>query len=132
METIMTTANDTRATQTAPTFGERIEAALVAAWSDVEEEGAALLATAEAFGERELGIVENAIVQTWDAYEPKAVALLQSYTKNALAKLGAGASIEQVAESVVGQDAEQGAASFLEGAVSAGLKAIVAGLIASL
>jgi hypothetical protein len=32
----------------------------------------------------------------------------------------------------VAQDAEQGAASFLEGAVSAGLKAIVAALIASL
>jgi hypothetical protein len=128
----MTTTTNTPATQTAPTFGARIEAALVSAWGEIEDEGTALLATAEAFGERELGVVENAIVQTWDSYEPKAVALLQSYAKNALAKIGAGASIEQVAESVVAQDAEQGAASFLEGAVSAGLKAIIAGLIASL
>lgn len=128
----MTTTNTTPATQTTPTFGARIEVALVSAWSDVEEEGAVLLATAEAFGEKELAVVENAIVQTWDAYEPKAVALLQTYAKTALTQLGAGASIEQVTESVVAQDAEQGAASFLEGAVSAGLKAIIAGLIASL
>jgi hypothetical protein len=114
------------------TFGQRIEAALVAAWSDAKADGAALLASAEAFGERELGVVEAAIVQTWNIYEPKAVALLQTYVENALSELGSGASIEQVAESVVAQDAEQGAASFLEGAVSAGLKAIVSALIASL
>jgi len=52
--------------------------------------------------------------------------------KTALSQLGSGASLEQVAESVVAQDAEQGAASFLEGAVSAALKAIVAALIASI
>jgi N-acyl-D-aspartate/D-glutamate deacylase len=114
------------------TFGQRIEAALVVAWSDVKQEGAALLASAEAFGARELGLVENAIIQTWATYEPKAVALLQTYVERALSQLDSGASIEQVAESVVAQDAEQGAASFLEGAVSAGLKAIVAALIASL
>jgi N-acyl-D-aspartate/D-glutamate deacylase len=116
----------------APTFGQRIEAALVAAWSDAKQDGAALLASAEAFGARELGVVENAIIQTWNVYEPKAVALLQTYVETAVSELGSGASLEQVAESVVGQDAEQGAASFLEGAVSAGLKAIVAALIASL
>lgn len=116
----------------ASTFGQRIEAALVAAWSEAKQEGAVLLASAEAFGVRELGVVENAIIQTWNTVEPKAVALLQTYVQTALSKLGSGASIEQVAESVVAQDAEQGAASFLEGAVSAGLKAIVAALIASL
>jgi len=116
----------------ASTFGQRIEAALVVAWSDAKEDGAALLASAEAFGARELGVVENAIVQTWATYEPKAVALLQTYVTTALSQLGSGASLEQVAESVVAQDAEQGAASFLEGAVSAALKAIVAALIASI
>ena len=120
------------ASTSASTFGQRIEAALVAAWSEAKQDGAALLVSAEAFGARELGVVENAIIQTWNAYEPKAAALLQTYAKTALAQLGSGASIEQVAESVVAQDAEQGAASFLEGAVSAGLKAIVAALIASL
>ena len=60
------------------------------------------------------------------------MALLQTYVENALSELGSGASIEQVAETVVAQDAEQGATSFLEGAVSAGLKAVVAALIASL
>jgi hypothetical protein len=119
-------------TPSSSTFGQRIETALVAAWSDAKQDGAMLLASAEAFGARELGVVETAIVATWNAYEPKAVALLQTYAKNALAELGSGASLEQVAESVVAQDAEQGAASFLEGAVSAGLKAIVAALIASL
>ena len=116
----------------ASTFGQRIEAALVAAWSDAKQDGAALLASADAFGARELGVVENAIIQTWNTYEPKAVALLKTYVASALSQLGSGASIEQVAESVVAQDAEQGPASFLEGAVSAGLKAIVAALIASL
>ena len=129
--TIATTAT-TATTATASTFGQRIEAALVAAWSDAKQDGAALVASAEAFGTRELGVVENAIVQTWNVYEPKAVALLQTYVKTALAELGSGASLEQVAQSVVAQDAEQGAASFLEGAVSAGLQAIVAALIASL
>lgn len=126
----MTIENSTPANTSS--FGQRIEAALVAAWSDAKQDGAALLASAEAFGVRELGVVENAIVQTWNIYEPRAVALLQTYVQTALSKLGAGASIEQVAESVVAQDAEQGAAAFLEGAVSAGLKAIVAALIASL
>ena len=125
----MTTANTLA---NASSFGQRIEAALVAAWSDAKQDGAALLASAEAFGARELSVVETAIIQTWNVYEPKAVALLQTYVKTALLELGAGASIEQVAESVVAQDAEQGAAAFLEGAVSAGLKAIVAALIASL
>jgi hypothetical protein len=68
----------------ASTFGQRIEAALVAAWSDAKQDGAALLASAEAFGARELGVVENAIIQTWNTYEPKAVALLKTYVANAL------------------------------------------------
>ena len=72
----------------ASTFGQRIEAALVAAWSDAREDGAALLASADAFGARELGVVENAIIQTWNAYEPKAAALLQTYAKTALSELG--------------------------------------------
>lgn len=122
----------TNPTASASTFGQRIEAALVTAWSDAKQDGAALVASAEAFGARELGVVENAIVQTWNIYEPKAVALLQTYVENALSELGSGASLEQVVESVVAQDAEQGAASFLEGAVSAGLKAIIAALAASL
>lgn len=116
----------------ASTFGQRIESALVAAWSEVKQDGTAFLASAEAFGARELGVVENAIVQTWATYEPKAVALLQTYVKTALSQLGSGASLEQIAESVVAQDAEQGASSFLKGAVSAGLKAIAAALIASI
>jgi len=87
------------------TFGQRIETALASAWSGVEAEGRVLLADAGQFGERELGVVEKAIVNTWN--------------------------IEDVAESVVAQGAA-GASSLLGGAVSAGLKAVVAGLIASL
>jgi hypothetical protein len=120
--------NETIAT---PGFGARIEAALVAAWNDAQAEGAALLEQAEQFGAAELGVVESAIVATWNTYEPKAVALIQTYVKNALTQLGSGASIEQVAQSVVAQDAT-GANSFLQGAVSAGLQAIIAALIASI
>lgn len=114
-----------------PSFGQRIEAALVGAWNDAKAEGEALLEKAEQFGEQELGVVENAIVNTWNTYEPKAVALIETYVQTALSQLGSGASVEQVAESVVAQDAT-GANAFLDGAVSAGLKAIVAALIASL
>jgi hypothetical protein len=114
-----------------PTFGQRIKSALASAWSGVEAEGRILLADAEQFGERELGVVERAIVNTWNGYEPKAVALIQGYVTTALNQLGSGASIEDVAESVVAQDAA-GASALLGGAVSAGLKAVVAGLVASL
>ena len=117
---------------TTPSFGQRIETALVTAWNDIQTEGEVLLEKAEAFGERELGVVENAIVQTWNIYEPKVVALIETYVENALSELGSGASIEQVAESVIAQDAEKGTGALLEGAVSSGLKAIVAGLMASL
>jgi len=113
------------------TFGQRIETALASAWSGVEAEGRVLLADAGQFGERELGVVEKAIVNTWNSYEPKAVALIRGYVTAALNQLGSGASIEDVAESVVAQGAA-GASSLLGGAVSAGLKAVVAGLIASL
>jgi hypothetical protein len=116
----------------APSFGQRIEIALVDAWNGAKADGEALLQDAEAFGKQELGVVETAIVNTWDAYEPKAVALIQSYALQALTELGSGASIEQIAESVVAKDALAGAQSFLAGAVSAGLKAVIAGLIASL
>lgn len=113
------------------TFGQRIEAALATAWSDVETEGQMLLVDAEQFGEKELGVVENAIISTWNTYEPKAVALIQTYAQNAVAQLGTGATIEQVAESVIAQDSVS-AAPFLEGALSAGLKAIVAALLATI
>lgn len=116
----------------APGFGARIEAALVAGWNDAEADGAALLDKAEQFGERELAVVETAIASTWNAFEPKAVAAIQSYVAEAVSELGSGASIETVAESVVAKDALSGAESFLGGAVSAGLKAIVAALLASL
>ena len=130
----MTTATNTQpaaAATATPTFGQRIETALASAWSGVETEGRVLLADAEKFGEQELGVVENAIVNTWNTYEPKAVALIQAYVTTALNQLGSGASIESVAESVVAQDAT-GASALLGGAVSAGLKAVVAGLVASL
>lgn len=117
--------------QNVPSFGQRIEAALVAGWNDAVSEGQTLLQKAEQFGEAELGVVEAAIVQTWGTYEPRAVALIAGYVKNALAQIGSGATIEQIAQSVIAQDAT-GASSFLDGALSAGLQAIVAGLIASL
>lgn len=117
--------------QATPSFGQRIETALVTAWNEAKAEGEQLLAKAEEFGEQELTVVENAIVNTWNTYAPKAVALLKTYVSAALAQIGSGASIEQVAESAVAQDAAS-AEPFLEGAVSAGLKAVVAGLIASL
>jgi hypothetical protein len=119
------------AAATTPSIGQRIETALASAWSGVEAEGRVLLADAEQFGERELGVVENAIVATWNGYEPKAVALIQGFVAAALSRLGSGASIEEIVESVVAQDAA-GAASVLGGAVSAGLTAAVAGLVASL
>ncbi len=117
---------------TESSFGQRIESALVAAWTDAEADVSAALARAERFGAAELAVVEQAIVATWTLYEPKAVALIQGYVSQALARLGAGASVEQVAESVVAQDALSGAQSFLQGALSAGLKAIIAALLASL
>lgn len=120
-------ANET-ATQS---FGQRIESALVAGWNEAKLDGQALLEKAEQFGEQELGIVETAIVATWDAYEPKAVALIKGYVAAALEQLGSGASIEEIAEDVVAQDSAS-ASSFLNGAMSVALQAVVAGLVASL
>lgn len=115
----------------APTFGQAIESRLVAAWQGIEAEGEMLIADAETWGERELGVVENAIVVTWNVYAPKAVALIEGYVQAALAELGSGASVDQIAESVVAQDSAS-ASPFLAGAVSACLKAVVAALMASL
>lgn len=120
-------ANET-ATQS---FGARIESALVAGWNEAKLDGEALLEKAEQFGEDELGVVESAIVATWNAYEPKAAALIKGYVAAASEQLGSGASIEEIAEDVVAQDSA-GASSFLNGAMSAALQAVVASLIASL
>jgi len=114
-----------------PSFGQRIETALVDGWNALKADGEALLEKAEQFGEQELGVVETAITNTWNTFQPKAVAQIQGYVTTAIGELGSGASIESVAESVVAKDAASGSA-FLGGAVSAGLKAVVAGLIASL